>query len=127
MLVIPQTFDSESSNLNFDVFRLTFANFTRLTAVKPDPDLDIRGGGAVIQTLGKGEGGRSPKNFFSSFGPQFGLKISGGGAPRPLLWIRHCVTLSDLLYPPGMVLLFAGRAVFHNFNFNVEIHLNSNV
>ena len=34
MLVIPLTFDSESSNLNFEVFRLTFANFTRLTAVK---------------------------------------------------------------------------------------------
>ena len=34
MLVLPKTFDSESSNLNFKVFRLTFANFTRLTAVK---------------------------------------------------------------------------------------------
>ena len=37
MLVIPETFDSESSNLNFEVFRLTFANFTRLTAVKVNP------------------------------------------------------------------------------------------
>ena len=35
MLVIPETFDSESSNLNFEVFRLTFANLTRLTAVNP--------------------------------------------------------------------------------------------
>ena len=34
MLVIPETFDSESSNLNFEVFRLIFANLTRLTAVK---------------------------------------------------------------------------------------------
>ena len=41
MLVIPLTFDSESSNLNFEVFRLTFANFTRLTAVKPTCDTKI--------------------------------------------------------------------------------------
>ena len=37
MLVIPWTFDSESSNLNFEVFRLNFANFTRLTAVNHKP------------------------------------------------------------------------------------------
>ena len=35
MLVIPWTFDSESNNLNFEVFRLTFAKFIRLTAVNP--------------------------------------------------------------------------------------------
>ena len=45
----------------------------------PDPDLEIRGGGGgggegVIQTLRKGG---SPKLFFRSFGPQFGLKIRG--------------------------------------------------
>ena len=37
MLVLPLTFDSESSNLNFEVFRLTFANFTRSTAVNLHP------------------------------------------------------------------------------------------
>ena len=52
-----------------------------------DPDLQIRG-----------EGGGPPdpdpglqKVCFRPFGPQFGLKIRGGGAepPEPLLWIRH--------------------------------------
>ena len=37
------------------------------------------GGGAVSQTLRKGEGGRSQIIFFRPFGPQFGLKIGGGG------------------------------------------------
>ena len=41
----------------------------------------IGGGGAVIQTLRKGEGGLSQRIFFRPFGPQFGLKI-GGGASR---------------------------------------------
>ena len=31
----------------------------------------------------KGGGGRSQKNLFRPFGPQFGLKISGGGSPGP--------------------------------------------
>ena len=42
-----------------------------------DPDLQIRGGG------GGGEGGKgraqSQKKLFRPFGPQFGLKIRGGG------------------------------------------------
>ena len=36
-----------------------------------DPDLQIRGGG------------RSQKNFFRPFGPQFGLKIMGCPGPSP--------------------------------------------
>ena len=49
------------------------------------------GGGAVIQTLRKGEGGLSQRIFFRPFGPQFGLKIGGWGAPPgPLPWVRHC-------------------------------------
>ena len=57
-----------------------------------DSDLQIRGG-AVIQTLRYGGGGRSQKkNFapppqkkkFRPFGPPFGLKIRGGlGPPDP--------------------------------------------
>ena len=43
----------------------------------PDLDLEIKGA-PVIQTLGKGAA-RSPKEFFRPFGPQFGLKIRGGG------------------------------------------------
>ena len=38
-----------------------------------DPDLQIRGGG-----------GWSQKNFFWLFGPQFGLRIRGGGPRAPL-------------------------------------------
>ena len=39
----------------------------------PDP-----GGAQSSRTLNKG-GGWSPKKIFSAFGPQFGLKIRGGG------------------------------------------------
>ena len=46
----------------------------------PDPDLEIRGGG-VIQTLRQGGGGLPKKLFWPSFGPHFGLRIRGGGAP----------------------------------------------
>ena len=49
-----------------------------------DPGLQIRGRGAVIQTLrkeaGGGGGGRPNKIFFQPFGPQFGLKTRGVGA-----------------------------------------------
>ena len=51
------------------------------------------GGGAVIQTLRCGRGGRSQqKKIFQPSGPQLGLTIRGGGSalPRPLPWIRHC-------------------------------------
>ena len=43
----------------------------------PDPDLEIRGVGAVIQILRKGGGGGASlqKNFFCPFGPQFRLNI----------------------------------------------------
>ena len=55
----------------------------------PDPDLEIRGEGTQSSIpLDKGGGVvQSPKKFF--FGPQFGLKIRGGGPPGPLPWIRH--------------------------------------
>ena len=47
-----------------------------------DSDLQIRGGGAVIQTLRYG--GPVSKKFFRIFGPQFCLKVKGGGPHRPL-------------------------------------------
>ena len=46
----------------------------------PDLDLEIKVA-PVIQTLRKGVA-RSPKEFFRPFGPQFGLKIRGGGGVR---------------------------------------------
>ena len=47
----------------------------------PDPDLEIRGGGQLSRPLDNGEPGLQ-KNFFP-VGPQFGLKVRGGGAgPR---------------------------------------------
>ena len=37
------------------------------------------------------EGGGLKNNFFRPFGPQFDLKIrGGGGSPAPLPWIRQC-------------------------------------
>ena len=57
-----------------------------------DPNLQIRGEGAVIQNLRLGWG--SLKNIFSwPFGPQFGPNMRGGGGgwpPRLLPWIHHC-------------------------------------
>ena len=58
-----------------------------------------------IQTLRLGVGGhpdpeirgrgQSPKIFSRPFGPQFGLKIRGGGGlPWPLPQIRHCLCLT---------------------------------
>ena len=44
----------------------------------PDPEIMGRGGG------GGERGACLPKKFFRPFGPQFGLTIKGGRAPRPL-------------------------------------------
>ena len=47
-----------------------------------DPNLQIRGEGAVIQNLRLGWG--SLKNIFSwPFGPQFGPNMRGGGGAGP--------------------------------------------
>ena len=55
----------------------------------PDPNLEIRG---------EGGGAGLPKNFFRAFGPQFGLKVRGGGVlvPRLLPWIRHWYSVLSL-------------------------------
>ena len=46
----------------------------------PDPGLEIRGGGRSSRPLHKGGGAAGiQKNIFRPFGPQFGLKIWGGG------------------------------------------------
>ena len=46
-----------------------------------------------------GRGRRSPKNFFQPFGPQFGVKIRGGRAPRapPLDPPRLCLRVNKIL------------------------------
>ena len=58
-----------------------------------NPDLQIREGPGHPdpEIMGRGEGGGErergaclQKNFFRPFGPQFGLTIKGGRAPRPL-------------------------------------------
>ena len=58
-----------------------------------DPDPEIRGGGV----------GGLHKQFFRPFGPQFGLKLRGGGA---LPWIPYCRTeaLSDVVRVPAQKL-----------------------
>ena len=50
----------------------------------PDPDLEMGGGGggAVIQTLRKGEAG-SKTILFRPLGPQFGLKLKEGRRQAP--------------------------------------------
>ena len=48
-----------------------------------DPDLQIRGRPAHPDPEITGEGRGIKKNFFRPFGPQFGLKIRGGGGPGP--------------------------------------------
>ena len=55
----------------------------------PDPDLEIRGEGRGRSSRPLEKGGLQ-KNFFRSFGPQFGLNIRGRGPPGPLPWIHHC-------------------------------------
>ena len=67
MLVIPYTFDSESSNLNFEVFGLTFANFTRLTAVKSFSLLNLPRGSPydTKRPLRRERGQMKPESRFS--------------------------------------------------------------
>ena len=58
----------------------------------PDPALEIRGGGAggSSRPLDK-RGPGLQKKFFRPFGPQFGLRLRGGGEGGgwALSWIRH--------------------------------------
>ena len=64
-----------------------------------DPELQIRGwgGGTVIQTLRKGGEAVSKKKFFRPFGPQFGVKVRGGGAgPYPGSALKYYVSLPRL-------------------------------
>ena len=63
-----------------------------------DPYLQITGGGGGGGAPGHPDpeirrGGRSPKQFFWLFGPQFGLKIRGGVPPLdlPLLYTKWAV------------------------------------
>ena len=63
----------------------------------PDPDLEIRGVGGG----GGGGGAGLQKNSFRPFGPNFGLKIRGGGAapgPSP-------VSATDQLSSREMVMM----------------------
>ena len=76
----------------------------------PDPDLEIRGGGGVIQTLR--QGGRSPPKMFWPFGPHFGLRIEGGPAPRvppmdPPLY--HDIRFTVVGIDPGLVVHGVGQ------------------
>ena len=66
-----------------------------------DPVLEIRGEGGCHpdpEIKWAGGGGSVSKKFFWPFGPQFGLKISGGWPPGPLLWIHHCSCVSVINY-----------------------------
>ena len=74
-----------------------------------DPDLQIRGGpGHPDPEKMAGGGGRSPKNIFRPFGPQFALKIRGRGPRAPpkvpvlervhstplFIWVKPCFVVS---------------------------------
>ena len=52
-----------------------------------------KGGGESSRPWDTG-GARSQKNFFRSFGPQFGLKNKRRGGPGSPPWIRHCRRLA---------------------------------
>ena len=55
-------------------------NLVIISCSLADPDLQIRVGGSHLDPEIRGGGGRRlKKNFFRPFGPQFGLKIRGGG------------------------------------------------
>ena len=73
--------------------------YTCETSAMPDTDLEIRvrgGGGRSSRSLDKGEGPVS-KKFFSTFGPQFGLKIRGEGGALP--WTRHWLSEREISSP----------------------------
>ena len=70
-----------------------FVTHLIITAVL-DPDLEIRWGGRSSSPSHKG--GRSLKNFFPPFGPQFGLKIGGGAFRAPPLDLPLYSTIISL-------------------------------
>ena len=68
--------------------------------------------------LDKGEGVQSKKkSFFRSFGPQFGLKIGGGGAPLdPPLTIESCKTF-----------LISTRNIHHSLSKGLSYSVNTHL
>ena len=64
---------------------------SKLECAVADADLQIGEGGGGSSRPWDNVGPGLQNNFFRPFGPQFGLKIRGGGCdpPVPLPWIRH--------------------------------------
>ena len=60
-----------------------------------DPDIEIRGW-------------RSPKIFFSSFVPKFGLKTGGAGLPGPATGKQSLFFFSKLLHASLFAIALAG-------------------
>ena len=70
-----------------------------------DPELQTTEGPGHPDPEKRGGGGRSPKNIFCPFGPQFALKIRGRAPPKvpvlervhstPLfIWVKPCFVVS---------------------------------
>ena len=78
----------------------------------PDPDLEIRGGGGVIQTLRQGGGRWSPPPNFFTLRASFWSKNRGGPAPRvppmdPPLY--HDIRFTVVGIDPGLVVHGVGQ------------------
>ena len=85
-------------HFSLDLIYLTRSTVVILQVHVPVVDQDLQkrmAGGGLCSSRpwdkgGRGGGGVVSKIFFRLFGPQFGLRIRGGGG-RPLPRIRHCV------------------------------------
>ena len=81
--------DSWSMDLGFRFSIVFYSRFWKLKIPKPwFPHSGFYWQEKITWIL-KGGGGLQ-ENFLRPFGPQFGLRIRGGGLPGPLPWIRHC-------------------------------------
>ena len=81
--------DSWSMDLGFRFSIVFYSRFWKLKIPKPwFPHSGFYWQEKITWIL-KGGGGLQ-ENFLRPFGPQFGLRIRGGGLPGPLPWIHHC-------------------------------------
>ena len=89
----------------------------------PDPDLEIRRGRRSSRPLDKGGSGL-PKKFFGPFGPQFGLKIRGGGGRSPWAPLLDPLLISIEFLRSFLRCHLAGKPVVASPNVGCFLRLN---